>query len=279
MAYKSLLTVSCDPAAAGNVLESAIALARKGDAHLDVLSLGVDPTQPMVYYGQGNALITQELLIQARERAKENEAGLKERLGREEISWGCDAAAAQIDGVTRLVSLRARYSDLVILPKPYAEGTGHEQEAILEAALFEGHAPVLVVPEGQTLEEAPKRIVVAWNDSAEALAAIRAALPLLQAAEIVSIAIIDPPQHGPTRSDPGGALSQMLARHGVRADIAVLAKTMPRVADVLARHVQDVDADMLVMGAYGHSRFREAILGGATRDTLEAAKVPVLMAR
>ncbi|WP_306372456.1 universal stress protein [Pseudoruegeria aquimaris] len=261
------------------MLETAVALARRGEAHLDVLSLGVDPTQPMVCYGQGNALITQELLIEARERARKNEEDLKSRLQREEISWGCDAAAAQIDGITRIVGLRARYADLVILPQPYGEGSGHEQEAILEAALFEGHAPVLVIPDGQVMEDAPKRIVVAWNDSAEALAAIRAALPLLKDAETVSIAVVDPPQHGPDRSDPGGALSQMLARHGVRADIAVLAKTMPRVADVLARHVQDVGAGMLVMGAYGHSRFREAILGGATRDTLEASKVPVLLAR
>jgi nucleotide-binding universal stress UspA family protein len=73
-------------------------------------------------------------------------------------------------------------------------------------------------------------------------------------------------------------LSQFLARHGVKAEIDVLSKTMPRVSDVLMRHVSDVNADMIVMGAYGHSRFREAILGGATRSMLEKATVPVLMA-
>jgi nucleotide-binding universal stress UspA family protein len=70
----------------------------------------------------------------------------------------------------------------------------------------------------------------------------------------------------------------MLARHGVRADISILAKTMPRVSDVLARHVRETEGDLIVMGGYGHSRFREAILGGATRDMLEIAEVPVLMA-
>jgi nucleotide-binding universal stress UspA family protein len=90
--------------------------------------------------------------------------------------------------------------------------------------------------------------------------------------------VIDPPTHGQDRSDPGGPLSQMLSRHGVHCEIDVLSKTMPRVSDILNRHVTDVDADMVVMGAYGHSRLREAILGGATRYMLEQAKVPVFMA-
>ena len=107
---------------------------------------------------------------------------------------------------------------------------------------------------------------------------IRAALPLLRAAEIVHVVVIDPPVHGPNRSDPGGLLSQYLARHGVKVEIDVLSKTLPRVSDVLLRHVTDMDANMVVMGAYGHSRFREAIFGGATRYMLEQATVPVFIA-
>jgi nucleotide-binding universal stress UspA family protein len=70
----------------------------------------------------------------------------------------------------------------------------------------------------------------------------------------------------------------MLARHGVRCDIEVLSKTMTRVSDILNRHAMDTESDMIVMGAYGHSRFREAILGGATRNMLEQSAVPVFMA-
>ena len=108
--------------------------------------------------------------------------------------------------------------------------------------------------------------------------AIRLALPFLREADTARIVVIDLPQHGPDRSDPGGLLSQMLSRHGVRCEIDVLSKTMTRVSDILNRHAADTDADMLVMGAYGHSRFREAILGGATRNMLEQATVPVFMA-
>ena len=70
----------------------------------------------------------------------------------------------------------------------------------------------------------------------------------------------------------------MLARHGVRADVATLAKTLPQTSDILNRHVSDINADMVVIGGYGHARLREAILGGATRGMLETATVPVFMA-
>jgi nucleotide-binding universal stress UspA family protein len=120
--------------------------------------------------------------------------------------------------------------------------------------------------------------MIGWNESVEAMRAIRCALPFLTQADLVRIVVIDPPRHGPDRSDPGGLLSQMLARHGTKCEIDVLSKTMTRVSDILNRHAADSEADMIVMGAYGHSRFREAILGGATRNMLEQASVPVFLA-
>ena len=110
------------------------------------------------------------------------------------------------------------------------------------------------------------------------MVAVRRALPFLKRADLVNITVIDPPAQAPERSDPGGLLCQMLVRHGVKAEVSVLARTLPRVSDVLNRARARQNADMLVMGAYGHSRFREAILGGATRDMLEQAEVPVFMA-
>src|SRR3990167_5049428 len=189
------------------------------------------------------------------------------------------AQDAHLDALTDVVASRARFADLVVLPRPYGPGQGAEAEAVVEAALFEGKAPVLVLPEkGLGENTLPKRIIVAWNQSSEAMVATRQALPLLKGADKVNITVIDPPTQGEERSDPGGMLCQMLVRHGVHAEVSVLARTRPRFSDVLARHIWDQNADMLVMGAYGHSRFREAILGGATRNMLEKAEVPVLMA-
>ena len=90
--------------------------------------------------------------------------------------------------------------------------------------------------------------------------------------------MVDPPARGPERSDPGGRLCQFLVRHGVKAEVTVLARNRPKVSEVLAEHAMDRAADMMVMGAYGHSRLREAVLGGATRAVLQGTKIPVLMA-
>lgn len=278
MSYKSILTIVTDPAAAGSQLETAIAIARRQDAHLDVLCLGVDRTQTGYYYAGATAFVQQEVLDRAQQDAREVEAAVKARLGAEDIRWGSDTLVVQIGAIATVVGLRARFADLVVMGRPYGKGRGQELEAVVEAALFEGQVPVLIVPDGYSGAAAAARVVVAWNQSNEAMSAVRKALPALKAAQLVDITVIDPPTHGPERSDPGGQLSQMLARHSVHAEVSVLAKTMPRVSDVLNRHVRDTNADMIVMGAYGHSRFREAILGGATRNMLELAEVPVLMA-
>ncbi len=278
MSYKSLLSIVTDPEIAGPALEEAIAIAQANTAHLDVLCVGVDRTQTGYYYAGAAVQFQQEALEQAKAESKEVETFVKDRLGRTDIKWSCETAIAQLTGLSSLVAHRARFNDLVVLPRPYGKGCGQEQETKVEAALFDGDVPVMIVPPQAKPRAQAKRIVLAWNQSTEALAATRAALPLLKAADIVSITMIEPPQHGPDRSDPGGALSQLLVRHGVKVEISVLAKTMPRVSDVLLRHVKDINADLLVMGAYGHSRFREAILGGATRYILEQTEVPVLMA-
>lgn len=278
MAFKSILTIVTDPKGAASQIDAAVALARREDAHLDVLCIGIDRTQTGYYYAGATAILTQEAYNQAKEEAAAAEAAVRARLDAEDIRWGVDTAVAQVGAVGGPVAMLARFSDLVVLAKPYGKSGNTAAEAIVEAALFEGHAPVLVLPDGYEGADFGKRIVLAWNQSDEALIAARAALPLLKAATAVDITIIDPPTHGPERSDPGGMLSQLLSRHGVHAEVSVLAKTLPKTSEVLSRHARDINADLIVMGAYGHSRFREAILGGATRNMLEMAEVPVFMA-
>jgi nucleotide-binding universal stress UspA family protein len=278
MGYKSILTVVTNKATAHQALEAATEVARREKGHLDVLCLGIDRTQTGYYYAGASAVILQETLDRAQKEAEALGEFVKAKMQAEDLAWGTESAVAQIAGLARLVADRARFADLVVLPRPYGKGRGIEDEAVIEAALFEGDAPVLMVPESGLPEGLGGRIVVAWNESAEALAAVRKAMPMLAKADLVDIAIIDPPQHGPDRSDPGGRLSQMIARQGVRAEVSVLAKTMSRVSDVLRRHAVDRSADLVVMGAYGHSRFREAILGGATRNMLETCEIPILLA-
>ncbi len=278
MAYKSLLTVLTDPKLAAGPLNQLIALAQAQGGHAEALCLGVDRTQTGYYYAGATALVLQETLTLANAEAEEVLNLANQALGNAGVLWSAESGIAQIADLGRHVAHRARFSDLVVLSRPYGENRGAEAEPIVEAALFEGHAPVLVVPDDMPALTRPATVLAAWNESVEALNAIRLALPFLIGADLVRIVVVDPPTHGPERSDPGGLLSQFLARHGVKIEIDVLSKTMNRVSDVLNRHATDVGADMLVMGAYGHSRFREAILGGATRNMLETSKIPVFMA-
>lgn len=278
MAYKNLLAILTEESGVRHLLEAATDFARRADSHLDVLSLGIDRSQIGYSYIGGAAVLSQVSM----ERAEQDAAALAEAarivMDRQDVRWSNETVVAQLGGMSDLVALRARFSDLVLLPRPYAPDGSADGGQVAEAAMFDGQAPVLILPPGRGVPQEGGRVVVAWNQSREAMVAVRAALPFLKAAALVNVAVIDPPQFGPERSDPGGMLCQMLVRHGVRAEISVLARTRPRVSEVLQRHLRDQDAGMLVMGAYGHSRFREAILGGATRDMLEEAEVPVLLA-
>jgi len=278
MAFRTITTVLTDPEANAASLKTAMELASRENAHLDVLCLGLDRTQPGFYYAGANAMVVQDNLTQAREDSERLEDYARGLLQGADFNWAATGVSAQMVALNGLIAHRTRFSDLVVLPRPYGEGRSHDFEAITEAAMFDGDAPVLIQPDGMDWPDQVRTVLVGWNESMEALRAIRAALPLLQRAENVNITIVDPPQHGPERSDPGGALSQMLSRHGVRPEVSVLSKTLPRICDVLTRHAGDIGADLVVMGAYGHSRFRESILGGATRNMLELAEVPVLMA-
>lgn len=278
MRYNCLFTVLTDEELIDETLNHAMAAARAYDAHLDVLCLGVDRTQTGFYYAGASAIVLQDTITRANEEAKAIEERVSAILTGSDIRWGAETGVAQLADLGRHVAARARFSDLVILPKPYGEGRGLELEPVTEAALFEGHTPTIILPETSKPLPQPKCVLVGWNESIEALSAVRAAFPLLAEADRVHVVVIDPPVHGPNRSDPGGMLSQYMARHDIKVEIDVLSKTMPRISDVLLRHATDIDADMLVMGAYGHSRFREAIFGGATRNMLMETPLPVLMA-
>lgn len=278
MAFKTLLAVLTDQTTLSETLDAAVTLATREDAHLDVLSLGIDRTQLGYSYIGAAAVLAQVSMDRAAEDAEKLDAAARIILNRQDIRWGAEAAVAQFGSLGAIVASKARFADLVLLPHPYGKDTAPEAEGVLEAVLFEGAAPVLLLPKAPLPDVLGKRVVIAWNQSKEALTAVRRALPILKRADLVNIAVIDPPAYGPERSDPGGALCQMLVRHGVKAEVSVLVKALPRVSDVLTRHVRDQNADLLVMGAYGHSRFREAILGGATRDMMEKAEATVFMA-
>jgi nucleotide-binding universal stress UspA family protein len=278
MSYKTIAIVISDEVGDKEALQAAVTLANREGGHLDVYCLGIDPVRydmaPMgaspalTLSGNGEAQVRAKTLV---DWAHDRLRGALTPTAVQKLvvtSAGLDAAIARV----------VRYSDLIVASQPYGEGSTQVQTIILEAVLFGTGAPVLIIP--RTAEDigAFDRVMVAWDESTQALEAVRKALPALKSATRAEIVMINPPSHSPERSDPGGVICVMLARHGVKADVSILAKTMPHVAEVINRHARDHAIDLIVMGAYGHSRFREAMIGGATRDMLETARVPILMA-
>ncbi len=287
MSYKSILTVVTNPATAEACIAAAGAMALGFDAHLDVLALGVDQAQVGYAYIGAGAVLTEFSLERAEADARAAAAAATKALGEMDpaLRYSVETVVAEMGSLTAVVGNAASFVDLVVQCRPYSGDQAYQAEAVVEAALFEGRAPVLIIPEtmlgkiGTFVQLAhPRRVLLAWNQSTEALAAVKRALPLLKKAEMVDITVVDPPSRGPERSDPGGILCQYLVRHGVKAQVSVLAKTTPKISDVLARHALEKGCDLMVMGAYGHSRLREAVLGGATRTMLETTMIPVLMA-
>lgn len=278
MGYKTITVVITDAAADAAALHTARALADRNDAHLDVFCIGIDPTRFEAMPAGSSAIVLESGLEDAQSSAAALEKWARGRLPDQMSRLMIEPVAVPQLGLETLASRLTRYSDLIVASKPYGKGRPPLLVTVLEAELFGTGAPVLVVPEAPPVGEKPfRRVVVAWNESSESFAAIRAALPILKKAERVDLIMVDPPSHSNERSDPGGAVSMMLARHDVRSEVSVLARTLPRIAETMLRFAREHDADLMVMGGYGHSRFRESMLGGATRDMLQLTELPLLM--
>ena len=186
------------------------------------------------------------------------------------------------------MSLLARYADLVVISQYNAKDKSPSVMRDFPAyVLLHSGRPVLIVPYAPPLPllappAAARNVLISWNASKEASRAVSAALPLLQRAEHVHVAIFDAQVHAAEHGEqPGAELLHYLARHGVDARVHLLDGGGVRRGDIgeaLLSQAADLSADLLVMGAYGHSRLRETILGGVTRTILQSMTIPVLMA-
>lgn len=277
MSYKIIATILSDTDQATEGLDAAISMADRMDAHLDVYVVTISHSENTNYYAGAEALMLAEQTRDAIEQREKLEVWLKDRMHGETARWTLHAATVQGPALTYYLARKLRFSDLVVLPRPYQDNP--EAATLVEACLFAAERPVLMIPKGCKAPEIGGHVLMGWNDGAEALAAARAALPFIEQAEVADICIIDPPRHALDRSDPGGAMAQYLMRHGTRSEVAVLARTEQQIGGILLRRAKEVGAQMIVSGAYGHSRLREAVFGGATRNLLEKADLPILMAR
>lgn len=268
------------------VIEAAFSIARQHDSYLEVLHVQPDPREgiPLIADGMTGTMVTQ-VMSEIREKA---EAQTREawRLF-EECCQKADLPANKADenlpgrgrAAWRLVEGRADVElarrgllfDLIVLPQPRAEKEGLSASG-LEAALFDVGGPVLVVP-GAFRGNIGRNVVVAWNGRREAARALTAALPLLQRAKEVTVISIE---ESARSADPAEAVDRLALHHVEAQGHRISGGQAP--GEALLTEAEKREADLIVMGAYGHSRLRQFIVGGVTRRLLAETRVPLLMA-
>lgn len=277
MALKDILVHLDGTPAAACRLDIAADLAQRHGAHLIGLFVAEIALPPGVIgdAGGGAAMV---LIDQMRETQLADgataQASFEDRIRRDGLSgeW------RMIEGLgTEVVPLHARYADLVVLGQQDPDGPANTG-AILEAALFGSGRAALVVPYVGGFRGVGRRPLIAWNASKEAARAISDALPILQAADQATVLAVNPRRgitaHG---EEPAADIAHHLARHGVKAVGEQM--VAPGVGDdeALLNAAAEKNADLLVMGAYGHSRLREMVMGGVTRTILRSMTLPVLL--
>jgi nucleotide-binding universal stress UspA family protein len=277
MSYRSIVVHLDTGERAHPRLELALRLAKQFDAHLTGLFSVFMPDRRSFYVMAGSAEY-----YRSQEHLRTERRGAIERLFRAELAranvegdW-----ISTDEGANFAVPRRARTADLIIASQddpddPESYVGNHFPENILMST----GRPVLMVPCAGTFPSLGSDVMVAWNGGREATRAVHDALPFMQHAKTATVVTMNGSENKSDDSRPSGAdIAAVIARHGVKVEVANIdAPTGASIGDALLNHASSLGADLIVMGAYGHARWQELVMGGATQEILKSMKVPVLM--
>ncbi len=258
-------------------LSIAAMLATPGESHV----VGLFVIAPFFYPPMGPFTpSSMDLLAEIEKSYLEDTNALVESLRERSETWAKSAGLAfewrAPKGMpVTVLPVHARHADLAVMgqPDPSRTDPARPRELPTDVVLDSGR-PVLIVPYAGTFETVGQRVMVAWNATRESARAVYDAMPILQAANEVHVVSIDPPDESRIA---GFDISAQLARHGVKTITKRIVSSDISVGDVILSEAADLSADLIVMGAYGHSRFREMVLGGASRLIMSSMTVPILM--
>lgn len=277
MRFKTILNVvGLEQSDADLILAQSLCEAE--NAHLAVLLSAITEPPPLGEAAVGSDYWLEEQREQARQ-LRERMQHVEARLARADVSADIDIAHHEHAMIAQAVGRRARYTDLVLVG-PELTADRRLLEVVLEGALFDSRRPVLLLPEDAKPTLRPRRALVAWSSTPEASRAVYEAAEILGEADEVRVVLVDP-QTGTSGAgpEPGADVAAYLARHGAKVTVDRLPSAGKPVANVIRNHAVDVSAEMIVMGAYGHSRLRERFFGGVTRSMIETPPLPLFIAR
>jgi nucleotide-binding universal stress UspA family protein len=281
-----ILSVLNGDAHDGVVLEAALALARRTDAHIRALHARGDPAELAMLVAPDGVALAQELIAIAEQdvadRLREAKQSFETWRRRHDLPLA-DTPAGQ-KGVSAewieeggrvgdAIGRQGQVADLVVLAAD-PRGRGDQALASFETALFRSGRPVLLVPKSPPADLAA-RPMIAWKETPEAARAVAAALPLLKYAAAIEVFAADDGAITPRAPE---TLLAYLAWHGFTATVAGFDAGAPSVGEALLAAAKRSGATLLVLGGYGHSRLRELVFGGVTQHVIEHAEIPVLMA-
>lgn len=265
-------------------LSAALLVAGRFDAHID----GIAPFNAIEALTFGNGAVgistaTLENFERDQRAARDNaQKYFREFMQGKKIAWGepgPDAGhvsadwLAEREGGDLAIGHLARLYDLTVLARPVS-GEPVPRDNLLDTILFESGRPVLIVPP-DVPEKLGEVIVLAWNGSTESARAISFAQPLLAKAKRVVVLSVE---GGMIPGPEAGEVQHVLSRAGIAADVNLVQQTGRTVGEAILAEARHEGADLLIKGAYTHSRLRQMIFGGATKHILTEARVPVLMA-
>lgn len=275
MALKDILTI-IDLAGAQPAANYALDLAGRNDAHVTGLAMAFEPVVPAFAAAPMPVDYLQAAHEQAVSAAKDARAAFEELARRAAVKSESRIADLLTGGPLESVLQHCRTTDLVAVSQSNPDSPEPMRDLLIETILFESGVPVLLVPYIGAPTGAPKHVLIGWDGSSTAARAVHAALPMLSSAEKITVLLIEKKTRGD--GQPGAEIATYLARHGLDVTIDVVTNPQAGVADTLLNYVSDHGIDLVVMGGYGHSRMREFLFGGATREILASMTVPVLMA-
>ncbi len=253
----------------------ALSLAEAFDAHLTAMSFAYDPPWPPAVADLGGAQILRSLLEKSRADARATATQFEANAKRSQLSVQTLTPEASPPGAAEAIASLVRAYDMAVLKQANPENDATSQD-IIESVLFKSGRPVLIVPYIQKAGFSVKRVVICWDGSRTAARAVADSLPLIARADNVQVLTVVTGKFD--ENDVAGAdIAEHLARYKLRTELTRLPAADIDVANAILSHAADVDADLIVMGAYGHSRLRDFVLGGATRAMLQTMTVPTLM--
>ncbi|UNK49825.1 universal stress protein [Lysobacter sp. S4-A87] len=278
--FKDLIVPLTDSPGDANALEAALALAGHSHAHLAVVGTIYLPAPvPGAWGVPPDASSMQRIYEETRAMAEAQAARLRERLADEPVPTDVRMVESMAASALPQSALHSHYADLVVMTS--AEGSKGDRlaiHALFGALLLGSGRPVLVVPPCCKPTFPPRHAVVAWRPTRESTRALHDAMPILRTC--ASVDVVEVESGSPELSDdgqqPGADIAAHLARHDINVRVLILPQRGESVAAELIGHCNQSGAELLVAGGYGHSRFREWVLGGTTRDLLDSAKLPVL---